>query len=412
MNVALTLDCRFFRTPDGAVWSQGVHPYSFLSRYLAIFDGVKVVARLRDVDRCESHWHPASGLGVKFMPVPDYLGPWQYLARSLAVRRAICAAVDARDAVIMRVGSQIAGCLEPLLVRRGQPYGLQIVNDPFEIFTPNSVEYLGRPIFRWYLTKQLRRQCKRACAAAYVTDKTLQQRYPCSRFSTTFSDVEITPAALVATPRTFSPDRALGKEYRLVTVCSLTQMYKAPDVSIRALAEGVRAGLNLTLRIVGDGRHRAAMERLTAALGLAGRVFFLGQLPAGQPVREALDAADLFLLPSRSEGLPRALIEAMARSLPCIASNVGGIPELLPSEDLVAPGDTQSLVSKLIEVLGNPGRMNAMAAGNLRRAADFREDLQACRRNSFLREVRRITSCYLAGAAPSGSLTKPEAAWY
>ena len=102
----------------------------------------------------------------------------------------------------------------------------------------------------------------------------------------------------------------------------------------------------------------------------------------------------------------------MARSLPCIASNVGGIPELLPSEDLVAPGDTQSLVSKLIEVLGNPGRMNAMAAGNLRRAADFREDLQACRRNSFLREVRRITSCYLAGAAPSGSLTKPEAAWY
>jgi glycosyltransferase involved in cell wall biosynthesis len=411
MNVALTLDCRYFRTPDGVIWSNALHAYPFLKRHLAVFEGVKVIARVRDASRPEPGWRPASGAGVKFLAVPDYLGPWQFLEKSLSVRQSIQKAVGSGDAVIMRVGSHIAGVLEPILVRRGQPYGLQVVNDPFDQFGPKSVDYLLRPLFRWHLTRQLRRQCEHAGAAAYVTERALQSRYPCGGFSTTFSDVEITAQALLTTPRSFSHDDNPRREIRLITVASLTQMYKAPDVLIQAVAEGLRVGLNLKLRIAGDGRHRASMERLAFTLGLAGRVRFLGLLPAAQ-LREELDASDLFLLPSRCEGLPRALIEAMARSLPCLASNVGGVPELLAPEDLVTPGDAAALFHKLVEVLRDPIRMEAMSARNLRRAADFREDLLAVRRNAFFREVRRITHCYLEGSLGRPSLRPAEATWY
>ena len=412
MNAVVTVEHRFFRTPDGAVWTHGVHAYPFWNRYLSVFEGVKVVARVRDVLRPEPDWGMASGTGVRFLAVPDYLGPWQYLAKSVSVRRAIREAVDPQDAVIMRVSSHIAGCLEPILVRRGQPYGVEVVNDPFDVFAPGAVDYRLRPLFRWRFTRQLRRQCERAGAAAYVTEKALQSRYPCARFAAAFSDVEIPAEALRGTPRSFSRAADPQREFRLITVASLAQMYKAPDVLIRAVAEGVRAGLNLKLRIAGDGKHRAAMERLTASLGLVDRVHFLGQLPAGARVREELDASDLFLLPSRCEGLPRAIVEAMARSLPCVASSVGGIPELLASEDLVPPGDTTGLARTLIEVLGDPGRMGAMAARNLLRASDFREDLLAGRRSAFFREVRRITARWIEASAGGQWLKQAETEGY
>jgi L-malate glycosyltransferase len=395
--VAVTLDHRFFRTPDGVVWTNGPHAYPFWNRYLSVFDGVKVVARMRDALQPHLDWRITSGDGVQFRSLPDYVGPWQYLAKSVPVRRAVRGAVDLEDAVVMRVSSHIAGCLESTLRRRGQPYGVEVLNDPANLFAPGSVDYRLHFVFRKHFAGQLRRQCKQACAAAYVTEGVLQALYPCPRFQAAFSDVEIASQVLLEAPRSFSGLQDPQTVIRLVTVASLAQMYKAPDVLLRAVAHSIHAGWNLRLRMVGDGRYRAAMERLSADLGLTARVEFLGQLPAGARVMEVLDDSDLFVLPSRSEGLPRALIEAMARSLPCVASSVGGIPELLAPEDLVAPGDIDSLTRKLMEVIANPGRMDAMAARNLRRAGDFREDRLAFQRNAFYREVRRITSRHIQG---------------
>jgi len=401
MNVVITLDHHYFRTPDGTVWTHGVHAYPLWKRYLSVFDGVKVVARVRDVAQPQANWSAAVGTGVAISGLPDYRGPWQYLTKSVSVREAIRKAVDPRDAVIMRVSSHIAGCLEPFLARRGQPYGVEVINDPFDLFAPKALDYRLRPLFRWEFRRQLRRQCERAGAAAYVTDRALQSRYPCPRFTAGVSDVEIPPEALRAEPRFFPRGNDSGLEFRLITVGTLEQMCKAPDVLIQATAQCASAGLNVTLRVAGDGKHRNELERLAARLGIAGRVHFLGELPAGASVRDALDSSDVFVLPSRSEGLPRALVEAMARSLPCVASAVGGIPELLAAEDLVPPADPPSLARKLIEVLRDPNRLNSMSVRNRRRAADFQEDRLATRRNEFFREVRRITNRYLT-ASPCG----------
>jgi glycosyltransferase involved in cell wall biosynthesis len=98
---------------------------------------------------------------------------------------------------------------------------------------------------------------------------------------------------------------------------------------------------------------------------LGDRVAFLGELPGSAAVRQEFLKADLFILPSASEGLPRVVIEAMAVGLPCIATTVGGTPELLPPEDMVLPGDVDALTAKIQEITGNPERMRAMSARNL-----------------------------------------------
>ena len=88
---------------------------------------------------------------------------------------------------------------------------------------------------------------------------------------------------------------------------------------------------------MGDGRHRAELESLARTSGISAATKFLGELPNGEAIREQLDQATLMVLPSRTEGLPRVIIEAMARAVPCVASNVGGIPELLDPRYLVPP---------------------------------------------------------------------------
>jgi glycosyltransferase involved in cell wall biosynthesis len=150
----------------------------------------------------------------------------------------------------------------------------------------------------------------------------------------------------------------------------------------------IASGLNIVLAIVGDGRQRANLERLASRLGIVDRIQFLGMLPAGQAIRDELDRSDLFILPSRTEGLPRAMIEAMARGLPCIGSTAGGIPELLAEEDMVRPGDAIALGMKIIEVVSSLERRRAMATRNLGKAKEFDGEVLRERRIQFYQYVR------------------------
>ncbi|MEC4812918.1 MAG: glycosyltransferase family 4 protein [Scytonema sp. PMC 1069.18] len=394
MKLVVTIEHRFDRTPDGKVWTYTTCPYSFWIRYLEVFERVCVIARVRDVCFVPSDFQRADGEGVSFAALPYYVGPWQYLQRLYQVKYVAQSAVGTEDAVILRVSSQIAALVQPLLHKVGHPYAVEVVADPYDAFAPGSVRHPLRPLFRWLSPRQLRNQCVQACATAYVTQYALQRRYPPAKkaFSTHYSSVELPDTAFVSFAR--SPKQGISR-LTLITVGTLAQLYKAPDVLIKAVAACVKEGLDLQLILIGDGKHRPELERLAKNLDLEKRVNFLGQLPTGDAVRTQLDQADLFILPSYQEGLPRAMIEAMARGLPCIGSTVGGIPELLPPEDMVQPGDVLALTNKIREVVTNPERIAQMSARNLEKAKDYREKVLRERRIAFYQYVRKKTDEWL-----------------
>jgi glycosyltransferase involved in cell wall biosynthesis len=182
---------------------------------------------------------------------------------------------------------------------------------------------------------------------------------------------------------------------RGVFVGTLAQLYKAPDVLLEAIRIAVNGGIEIDLTIVGDGQHRPKLEQASREMGVGQVVHFLGHLPAGDSVRQQLDAADLFILPSRQEGLPRAMIEAMARALPCIGTKVGGIPELLEPEDLVEPNDAAALAAKIVEVIKNPERLSQMSARNLTKANEFRDETLQERRTEFYAHIRESTCTWI-----------------
>lgn len=380
MIVCVTTEHRFYRTADGAVWTDGPFARPFWDRYLDVFDGVRVIARVRNVQERQLAWVRSDGDQVSFAAVTYYVGPVDYLRKWRLVRKSVCDAVGTGDAVILRVPSALAMILSRQLIRNRHPYAVEVVGDPFDAFAPGAIRHFLRPYLRWRLTRAMREQCKRAGVTTYVTAHALQRRYPAgdNACSFEFSDVQL-DGQLAPIARTI----ARKSSWTLVTVGSLAHLYKAQDLQIDAIARCRHAGLDVRLVIVGDGQHRRELEQRAATLGIREAVNFAGQLSAGTPIRDVLDRADLFLLPSRQEGLPRALIEAMARGLPCIASNVGGIPELLLAEDLVVPDDVAGLATKIRDVLADSDRMRAMSERNLRRAHDFTEDVLREKRLAF-----------------------------
>ncbi|MGL5060277.1 MAG: glycosyltransferase, partial [Microcoleus sp.] len=91
----------------------------------------------------------------------------------------------------------------------------------------------------------------------------------------------------------------------------------------------------------------------------------------------------------------RAMVEAMARGLPCIGSTVGGIPELLSPEDLVPPGNAAALASKIYEIASDRERMTRMSARNLNKAKEYKDEAIRERRIAFYRYLKEETEAWL-----------------
>jgi glycosyltransferase involved in cell wall biosynthesis len=285
------------------------------------------------------------------------------------------------------------------LLAKGQPYGVEVVGDPARAFAPGVVEHPLRPLFRWWLSRRLRQQCAHAAAAAYVTQHALQERYPpaADAFSTHYSSIELYEHAFSPGPRMA---KAGNETLRLVSIGSLQQLYKGAGVLLEAIRLMHQSGLDVSLDWVGGGQYRQQLAMKAEEWGLEGVVQFVGQVPAGESVRAYLDKADLFVLPSLTEGLPRAMIEAMARGLPCIGTRVGGTPELLPADYLVPPDDAQALAQKITEVARDPWRLAQMSEQNLCKAREYHADILQERRERLYSHLRERTERWLAQNAP------------
>lgn len=124
---------------------------------------------------------------------------------------------------------------------------------------------------------------------------------------------------------------------------------KGHRILLSALHIFLEQGGSAHLHLVGDGPDRLALQELVEQLHIQGRVTFHGGLNQDQTMQR-FEEADLFILPSFAEGLPVALMEAMAKEIPCIATAINGIPELIRNEKegvLVMPASAEELADAL-----------------------------------------------------------------
>lgn len=186
------------------------------------------------------------------------------------------------------------------------------------------------------------------------------------RFAAAGDRVQVIHNAVLSLPvvdETPALDALAGRPGPLVGVVGRLSPEKGVDVLLRAVRLLADRGTPVRLAVAGDGPERAALEALAAELAIGDRVAFLG------PVRavDALYAAvDLVVLPSRSEGLPNVLLEALRADRPVVATRVGAVPEVIGGEPaagaIVAPDDVAALADAIVATLAAGGSEAAAAA--------------------------------------------------
>jgi glycosyltransferase involved in cell wall biosynthesis len=272
----------------------------------------------------------------------------------------------AASIVLIRFPGNIASLALLICLIGGKRFSVEIVADPTDYFSASASKHPLRRVAQTVHCWTTRLAARHALSVRYVTTAYLQRKYPAKRADTMFgfSDAYLHDALFdLPLIRPHSPDNPL----KLINTAMMHNHSKGHSVLLEAMVELRRRGVAAQLTFIGDGAFRGEFEAQAAQLGLHDDVVFLGLIDADKVV-DHVARHDLFVLPSYQEGMPRALLEAMAAGTPVVASRVGGIPEVLAEVSLVKPGEVDALASS-IEVLARDRSLLAARAEAAREAA-------------------------------------------
>ncbi len=393
MKLVFVTEARFIKDINGNIYGDSSFNFELWQRYLMSFSEIVVMARVkRNVDYIGNMDFLSSGKKVSFIELPYFVGPLQYVIKRNEVQQKIKESIENINAVfICRIPGAIGNLAIKCFSKKKIPFGVEVVGDPWDVFSRGSIKHVLRLFFKWQGYFNLKRNIAKASAILYVTESTLQERYPVkpSVFQIAASNVKIKDELTQKKPKS----HRVKKQYTILSVGSLEQMYKAPDVVLRAIKTLVIQGVSCKLFWLGDGVHRSQMEALAIDLEITEHVNFVGNV-SNETVKEYLLLADIFVLVSRTEGLPRAIIEAMSYGLPCIGTLVGGIPELIEKEVLIPKNNPKSLAEKIKKLISEPNFYNQQSLRNLLEAEKYRESILNEKRKYFYEYLIDLNSKY------------------
>lgn len=216
---------------------------------------------------------------------------------------------------------------------------------------------------RWYARRVTLFVCSRADSIRCVSDSIMQQAV---RAGINPQKLRVVPSRCdteqFRRARHANGARQIRRRWNLrptdkvLLYVGALSIHKGVTYLVRALQEVLRAHPEVVCLIVGSGNREMELRTEVEILGLAERVRFCGQAPYWE-IPAHMAAADVFVLPSLDEGMPRVVLEAMSMELPIVASAVGGVPELVTNAQtglLVPPGDYLELARALEQVFDDP----------------------------------------------------------
>lgn len=223
-------------------------------------------------------------------------------------------------------------------------------------------------VSEFYLTQKVERAKFILCISDYCRSQLMRASSP--MYWGKFEVVRLGVDPAVFAPRRL--EKKNGDGFDIVCVGRLVPA-KGQLILVRAFADLLAQGYNVHLKIVGDGVDRKQLESFVDSCGLTSAVEFKGAL-SHKETRQVLEEADLFVLASFAEGLPVALMEAMAMEIPCVSTYVAGIPELIRDgvDGLLVPASSQeALTGAMKSMIDKPLLRRELAAAGRRRVLAF-----------------------------------------
>lgn len=351
------------------------------ARYSSIADEIVVAIRVEKTTQPneKSRIKTAS---VAVREIPNLSSLSGQLTKSLALKRLRTLAKDV-DFLIIRLPSFIGNECVRIANKFNIPYIVEMVGCPWDSLWNYSLK--GKLIApAMFLCT--RNSVRKASYVVYVTNHFLQSRYPTNGLSVSCSNVEL-PSGLSLNERKIDRYRSClsGEAIVLGTSAAVDVPYKGQDCVLRALPLLLKAGVDVRYELAGGGSPDR-LARLAEELGVRDRVCFRGLLPH-EDVFSWLNGVDIYIQPSKQEGLPRALLEAMSMSCFCLGSRTGGIPELL-EPDCLFSNRKNNHIEIAESIFRHLNDMDEYARRNYNTSLDYQKDLIQERRECMLKLFR------------------------
>lgn len=364
--------------------------HTLLRRYLNVFEQVRFVVRTKDVafDDLQAYRILVEDYRVEIFPIPFFQGPKQYWKHYFEVKESLRCVAEDCDLAILRLPSTTAFATWRQIKKRRLPCVTEVVFDCFD--GCRSAGSMVEKLLWFVMHKWQQAICTQAIGVACVTEKYLQKHYYPKR-----KDAVLSSYSSIELPESFyfrCRKHAKKSIFRIIHIANQVAFNgrKGHNELIRALKYMSEKGYEVEVVFVGQDYQNGKERLVTFAKeqGVDDRLVFTGYL-SQQQLREQMVLADIAVLPTKAEGLPRVVIEAMAMGLPCITTNVSGNPELISSDFLIDYADIHKLAEKVILLMENGQLYEEVSKRNFEESKKFSSVRLNSKRDEFYGRVKQ-----------------------
>ncbi|CAB5153638.1 glycosyltransferase [Burkholderia cenocepacia] len=356
-SITFVMDGNFSRV-GREIYSPHMGHEKFAGRFAPHFDAVRIVARAFPKTRPIGSL--VTGPTTSFVDLGAIRGARHWLLGLPRATARLIRALRGAQTLMIRFPGNVATLALLLCWVTRKPFSAEIVADPEDYFSKEASNHPLRRVAKWLHCRATAFAARRAQSVRYVTEAYLQEKYPPRAHTASFgfSDAFLPDGLFVAR----SPAaRARPGSLRLINVSMMHNRSKGHVALLEAVARLRRKNVAVVLTLVGDGALRAELEAMAHTLGIANAVVFRGQV-SSEAACAMVAEHDLFVLPSLQEGMPRAMLEAMAVGTPVLGTRVGGIPEVLPASDLIRAGSVDAIEAAIDAIARDPAQLVDMRA--------------------------------------------------
>lgn len=349
---------------------------AMIERYAIFGDEVTFLMRARILSKDNLHkYSKIDQPYFNFLSIPDFKSI-STIHKTGEAKKIIKKAVKDNDVIVTRLPSAAGVIAFKEAKRLGKPVLVEFVACVYDALW--NYDWRGKLIAR-YKFKNYQKLMEQATHTIYVTNEFLQLRYPSTGKSIGCSDVELKEIDDTVLRARLEKIKENKTPLKLATIAAIDVVYKGQADVIKAIAELKEKGSYFKYDIIGQG-NPIRLQNLIKSLKVEDLVTIKGAIPHDE-VFNVLRTIDIYIQPSKQEGLPRAVVEAMSVGCPIIGSNVGGIPELISKECIFGKGDVLGLSDLLSSV--NEYSLLTSSQFNFEKSKEYQKELLENKRKAF-----------------------------
>lgn len=381
MKIVFINDHPFYVDDKSQVYTSGTLSADVWSRFTDNFGELTVIGRGIKLEGMHNH-KKASAENVDFDLFYEIKGGLDYFKYKKNIEKKILPYIMNSDYVVLRLPSNIGIIAAALCKRYNRKYLVEVVGCAFD-----SLWYFGNKLGKLLApisSIRNKKAIKGASAVVYVTENYLQHRYPNDMPQINASNVVLENYEDQVLQNHLNYLKKDNFPKKIGMIGNIALPYKGYEVLFKAL-KNVKS--DFQLEIVGGG-DATWINQLIEKLDLKNKIILRGRINDRRKINEFLDSVDLYVQPSLTEGLPRSVIEAMSRACPVIASNAGGIPELISKDYVYSLKDSDRLAILLNSILENLELLQEMSRDNFLKSKEYTFEVINQRRYNFFSHIK------------------------